>query len=215
MIKYIIIFLVFINAISVNAEIITSNILGRNYSNTFQSKLKMNQSNIITTGNPTSRKQNRLYPKHCPQCRHQNPFLSPNELSALEKYALNRTYHRENDLARLERLENLAFGSTQYGDIGSRYANVENAILSRPQYKTKNTLLSNLANYFGGQTTGFTPNITPYNSLEGFTSNPYGFTTSPGYNNNNIEQYSNGIFGGGWGISGSDFGTGSSIRILD
>ena len=74
---------------------------------------------------------------------------------------------------------------------------------------------NNIANYFAGQATGYTPNITQYNNLGGFTSNPYAFTPVPGYNNNNFEQYSNGIFGGGWGMSGSNYGTGSSIRILD
>ena len=138
--------------------------------------------------------------------------LSP----ALEKYALRKTYGRENELQRLERLENLAFGAVQSGNPVIRFKNVENAILSRPQYNTKQSLLNNVANYFAGQTTGFTPSITSYpnyTNLGGFSSNPYMFT--PKYSNSNYEQYSNGIFGGGWGMRGSDFGTGSSIRILD
>lgn len=187
---------------------------GNLMNNNFNSKLKMNQPKTIITGNNNYR-PNRLYPHHCPECHYNHSYLSKNDLNALEKYALNRTYKRENDLARLERLENLAFGATQYGDIHSRYKNVENAILSRPQYNQKRSMLSNIANYFVGQSTGFTPNLIPYNSLGGFSSNPYAFTPAPGYNNNSFEQYSNGIFGGGWGVSGSDYGTGSSVRILD
>lgn len=185
---------------------------------TFNSKLKMNQPKTIMAGSSGSRRHNRLYPQHCPNCHNYNPYLSKNDLNALEKYALNKTYRRENDLQRLERLENLAFGSTQYGDLHSRYKNVENAILSRPQYNTKHSVLNNIANYFSGQTTGFTPGLMTYptyNNLGGFSSNPYLFTPSPRYNNNTYEQYSNGIFGGGWGVSGNDFGTGSSVRILD
>ncbi len=140
------------------------------------------------------------------------------DLNALEKYALNKTYRRESDLERLERLENLAFGATQFGDLDRRFSNVERAILSRPKSQPQQSLLNNLANYFSGQATGFTPNLTPYprmNNLGGFTSNPYLFTPNPNYNSNRFENYSNGLFGGGWRQSGHNFGTGSSIRILD
>ena len=210
MIKFIICLIVFSNILPTFASI-------NSYNNNFQSKLKMNQpkNQIIYDG---SRRQNRSHPHHCPECHYNNPYISHNDLNALEKYALNKTYRRESNLERLERLENLAFGATQNGDIYSRYRNVENAILSRPKYGTKNSLLNNIANYFAGQATGFTPNLIPYNgytNLGGFSSNPYAFTPTPGYNNNSFEQYSNGIFGGGWGISGHDYGTGSSVRILD
>ena len=185
------------------------------YADTFSSKLKMNQPKTIISTYEGSRRQNRLHPHHCPQCHYNNPYLSSSELNALEKYAMNKTYRRENDLRRLERLENLAFGATQNGDLFSRYKNVEEAILSRPQYKQKQSFLGNLANYFAGQATGFTPSMMPYSNLGGFTSNPYAFTPNPGYQNNNFEQYSNGIFSGGWGHMGQDYGTGSSVRILD
>ena len=157
-----------------------------------------------------------------PHYRHQrnqyNHFLSKNDLNALEQYAMNKSYYRDNDIQRLERLENLAFGATQIGDIHTRYRNVENAILSRPKYNTKQSLINNLANYFSGQATGFTPSFNTsqnYSNLGGFSNNPYMFTPTPGYDNTRFEQYSNGIFGGGWGVSGQNFGTGSSVRILD
>lgn len=186
--------------------------------NSFNSKLRMNQPKTTVIGHTGSRRHNRISPHKSSCYRRYNPFFSKNDLDALEKYSLNKTYKRENDIRRLERLEDLAFGATQTGDLYSRYKNVENAILSRPQYKTKSSLLNNVANYFAGQATGFTPNLLPYpdyNSLGGFTARPYAYMPTPGYSNNNIEQYSNGIFGGGWGFSGSNYGTGSSVRILD
>ena len=210
MFRFIISFLVLASLIPVSANTSFSTM-----NNGFNSKLRMNQPKNIITSYP-SRRQNRIYPQHCPQCHHMNPYLSSSDLNALEKYALNKTYRRENDLQRLERLENLAFGATQVGDLNSRYQNVENAIISRPKYGTKSSLLNNIANYFVGQSTGFTPALVPnttYGNLGGFNSNPYLFT--PSYDNNRFEQYSNGIFGGGWGHAGGNLGTGSSIRILD
>lgn len=167
-----------------------------------------------------SRRNSRIYPRYCPSCNIRNHYLSKSDLSALEKYALNKTYRRESDLARLERLENLAFGATQYGNLDNRLQNVETAILSRPQYKNKASVLSNLANYFSGQPTGFTPNILPYsvNDVYGtFNSTPYLFTNSPnnGFNRSNIEGYSNGPWSHSLGSSIENFGTGSSIRIID
>ena len=110
----------------------------------------------------------------------------------------------------------MAFGAIQDGDLITRYQNVEQAILSRPQYKTKQSVLSNIANYLGGQTTGFTPSLIPYSSIDGygsFSTNPSVY--SPKYSTTKFEQYSNGIFGGGWGMSNGNFGSGSSIKILD
>lgn len=213
MFKYFICFLILINTTQVFANYYN------NYSNSnFSSKLKMNQPKTIIAGSSNRRQIPHFHPQYCPQCNINNPYLLNKDLNTLEKYALNKTYQRENSLQRLERLENLAFGATQYGDIQSRYQNVENAILSRPKYGTKNSILKNLATYFSGQTTGFTPNLIPYstfNNLGGFSSNPYLFTPNNGYRNNSLEQYSNGIFGGGWGNSFNNYGTGSSIKILD
>ena len=214
MFRAIVFLFLFFNFIPAEADIITT----RAFNNNFNSKLKMNQPKTIYTSPEISRRQARLFQKHCPQCHHYNPYLSKEDLYALEKYALNKTYRRENDLQRLERLENLAFGASQSGDILSRYKNVENAILSRPKFETKKSLVNNIANYFTGQPTGFTPNLiqTPtYNNFGGFSSNPYLLTPGSNYGNYNYEQYSNGIFGGGWGISGQNFGTGSSVKILD
>jgi len=198
--------------------LLTLTIITPVFSQSFNSNLKMNQPKTIISTYETHNRTNRIHPHFCHDCHNSNPYLSKRELNALEKYALNKTFRRENDLRRLERLENLAFGATQNGDINTRYRNVENAILTRPKYGTKQSLWNNITNYFAGQTTGFTPNLIPYpsyNNLGGFTARPYAFMPNPGYSNNNIEQYSNGIFGGGWGYSGNDYGTNSSVRILD
>ena len=204
MIKLIIYLLVF--TISTPAFANFSNL---NNNNNFSSRLNINRPKTIIATRSNGLQNQRLHRHHS---------LTKQKLNALEKHALNKTYNRESYLERLERLENLTFGATQYGDLENRYRNVENAIYSRPQYKTKNSLLNNIANYFSGEATGFTPNLIPYptyNNLGGFSSNPYTYHPNNGFNNNSYEQYSNGIFGGGWGYSGHDYGTGSSIRILD
>lgn len=185
--------------------------------NNFNSKLNLNQPKTIIATRSNELQNQRFRRHHCPEC-HYNHSLTKQKLNTLEKHSLNKTFNRESDLERLERLENLAFGATQYGNLENRYRNIENAIYSRPQYKAKNSLLNKIANYFSGESTGFTPNLIPYpnyNNLGGFSSNPYMYHPNNGFNNNSFEQYSNGIFGGGWGYSGHDYGTGSSIRILD
>lgn len=153
-----------------------------------------------------------------PYYRNYNYYQSevlPKDLSALEKYSMNKIYPRESTVKRLERLEDLAFGSIQSGDIESRYKNVETAILSRPQNNIKRTALGTLTNYFRGQTTGVTPSI--YDGFSNFMPAYDNFmhNGSSGYGNTRINQYSNGIFGGGYGIHHNNFGNGSSIRILD
>ena len=196
--------------------------LSMNFANAFESKLKMNKPNVIIASHENAR-QKFYFPPHHYNDYHQNNYLSHGNLNALEKYALNKTYRKESDLARLERLENLAFGATQLGDLDSRYTNVEQAILSRPKYKTKNSMLGSIANFLAGTPTGYTPAIDsnfypPSMGLPaglGFSNFGGNFYPAPGYMNQNFEQYSNGPFGGGWGISSQNYGTGSSVRILD
>ena len=140
--------------------------LSMNFANAFESKLKMNKPNTIIATHEGRYRQSH-YPNHhqhyphynCPECHYNGDYLSHGNLNALEKYALNKTYRKESDLTRLERLENLAFGATQLGDLDSRYTNVEQAILSRPKYKTKNSMLGSLANFLAGTPTGYTPAI--------------------------------------------------------
>ena len=144
----------------------------------------------------------------------QRPKIPLDELSALEKYTYNKTYTREYPLARLERLETSAFGAIQQGNLSTRFKNVENALLARENYSpnyyrtSRRNIWGNLADYFIGQPTGITPSITsPY--YQGY--NPiYG----QNYGNQRYEQFSNGIFGGGYNLMNQSLGNGSSIRIL-
>ncbi len=151
-----------------------------------------------------------------PYYRHRNYYQTevlPRDLSALEKYSMNRVYSRENSLRRLERLENIAFGSIQSGDIRSRYKNVEAAILSKPKYSTQRTALRKLSNYFLGQTTGYTPSL--YDSMGNNYFPLYDNYNGNIYGNSRMNQYSNGIFGGGCSLFNSNLGNGSSVRIFD
>ena len=153
-----------------------------------------------------------------PYYRHRNYYQSevlPRDLSALERYSMNKVYTRETPLQRLERLEDLAFGSVQSGDIAPRYHNVESAILSRPKPSFKRTALGTLTNYFRGQSTGVTPSI--YDSFYNFMPAYDNFihNSSNNYGNTRINQYSNGIFGGGYSLLNNNVGNGSTVRILD
>ena len=139
-------------------------------------------------------------------------YLPRENLSALEKYTLNRAYPRENPVLRLERLENLAFGSIQSGDLETRYKKVENAILSRPKAVTKKSALGNIVSYFAGQPTGITPPV--YNSYHYPNTDTGFYNYHPSYGNQRYNQYSNGIFGHGYSLMNSGFGNGSSVTIL-
>lgn len=141
-----------------------------------------------------------------------NPMRLPaGSLNALERYALNRSYARENDLQRLERLENLAFGAVQNGDISTRYRQVENAILARPKYNSyRNSFRNSLGNYIAGQATGVTPSIITQDLMPSYST---GF--APQYTNSNVMQYSSFPFGlNGYRIMNNNYGTSSGIRML-
>jgi len=128
------------------------------------------------------------------------------DINELEKYAMNRNFTKDSDLTRLERLETIAFGAVQEGDIHSRYNNARNVLLSRPKQNPRNSILKNISNYFNGQLTGFTPpinssntNIHPYSS--GYERDYYSESISPWGRNFKTNHY---------GI-----GSGTGIRILD
>ena len=106
----------------------------------------------------------------------------------------------------MERLEEIAFGAVQNGDLARRYKNVESVLLSRPKYKTRDNIISTLGNIVFGQPTGFTPNITTqelsgYDQFAPFGGDYFtpGYRGLSNYGNNMVEHYSNGLFGGGWG----------------
>ena len=126
-----------------------------------------------------------------------------NNLNLLEEYAFNKTYKRDADLKRLERLEELAFGAVQSGDYDTRYRNVETAIRSRPKNNyEKKSLLSSISDYFFGQMTGCTPSILTQDLTPGFTRNA-------------SESFSNGIFGSGYNNFSHNYGSNSGVHILD
>ncbi len=126
-----------------------------------------------------------------------------NNLNLLEEYAFNKTFKRDENLKRLERLEELAFGAVQSGDYDTRYRNVETAILSRPKNNyEKKSLLSSIGDYFSGQLTGFTPSILTQDLTPGFTRNAN-------------ESFSNGIFGSGYNNFSHNYGSNSGVHILD
>lgn len=139
------------------------------------------------------------------------------DIRSLEEYSMNRSFGRESDLERIERLEMQAFGAIQQGDIVSRYENVRNAILSRPKQNYRTSLLRNIGTYFNGQMTGYTPSLSSFGSSNPFMTPMSGFTTTnypSTYGNNSITEYS-GPFGRGYRVN--NFGTGSSagVRIID
>ena len=167
---------------------------------------------VITTQTPYNYGYG-TYPYNKYQPYHHNyhhaSVLPKSDLTALERYALKKNYSRESDIRRLERLEDLAFGSIQTGDLITRYRNVENAILARPQNNFRNSLINTIGNYFSGQTTGFTPSLNS-NFMPGITS---GFV--PSYGNTRYDEFSNGIFGHGFRVNNQNYGTGSNIHLLD
>lgn len=224
--RLILLIFLLINICTANAEIIRTSPYNmyrptnRNY--TVHNNYRYNNPQRLMR---TNRYRQRQYYNHCPQCHHNNYFRPPikiNNIKKLEKYAMNRTFSNEDDITRLERLEELAFGAIQNGDISTRYNNVENAILARPPYKTKTSVLGTIGSFLAGQATGITPNITSqelngFNNFSTFGGNYFSpvIRPYPSYSNNMVEQYSNGIFSGGWTNLGSDYGTGSSVRILE
>jgi len=130
------------------------------------------------------------------------------DIQALEKYALDRSYSRDNNLARLQRLEMQAFGAVQQGDPYTRYKNVRSALLSRPKQNYKTSVLRTLSDYFSGQLTGYTPSVDNY-SLENDN-----FSVSPSFGQSFDTNYRT-PFGRGQRTYNYGAGSSSSVRILD
>lgn len=153
--------------------------------------------------------------------KHNNSYFS--DIAALEKYALNKTYKRDSDLERLQRLEMATFGSIQNGNLDSRYDTVSNAILSRPKQNFKTSFLKNLSNYLSGQMTGYTPSLFDNrNAYYGSNYNPnyypntFSQTSYPStYDNGRIVEYGSGPFNTGYRINNFQTGSSSGITILD
>lgn len=194
--------------------------------NTFNSKLRMNRPSVTVSD---YRNTTRSYRKqHCPTChsngeyfRHYNRPIPKSSLKKLEKHVWGKHFSNETEQSRLERLEEIAFGAVQSGDLSRRYKNVESVLLSRPKYKTRDNIISTLGNIVFGQPTGFTPNITTqelsgYDQFAPFGGDYFapGYRGLSSYGNNMIEHYSNGLFRGGWGSFHNNVGSGSGVTIL-
>ena len=133
--------------------------------------------------------------------RHSSVF---HDINDLERYALNRNFTKDSDQVRLERLETLAFGAVQEGDIYTRYDNVRDAILTRPKPNYKTSLLRNISDYFSGQLTGYTPSMTTTNPS--FYSSDYGQSSTTEY----ISPWGRGYRTYNYGA-----GSGTGVHILD
>lgn len=214
------------NLSSANADIIRTSPynLYRPYSKnqTFYNNHKHHNPQRLMRANRYQQKVYNSYPRYYKNPYLNQPYKKINNFKKLEKYAMNKTFSRESDLSRLERLEELAFGTIQSGDFSTRYNNVENAIYSRPPYKTNTSVLETIGSFLTGQATGMTPNITAqelngFNNFSTFSGNHFSpvLRPYPFYSNNMVESYSNGLFNRGFSTFGNDYGTGSSIRILD
>jgi len=143
------------------------------------------------------------YPSHAGVQRRNYSSLS--DINELERYVFNRNFTRDCDEVRLERLETLAFGAVQEGDISTRYNNVRASLLSRPKPNYKPSLLQSISEFFSGQLTGFTPSINNAYSSDIYPSD---------YKTSSYSSF-NGPFGKGYRINNYEMGTGSGIQFLD
>lgn len=195
--------------------------------NSFNSKLKMNRPNVTVSNYRNNIRSHRN--NHCPTChsngnyyRQFNRPISKSALKKLEKHVWGKHFSNESEHSRLERLEEMAFGAVQSGDLSQRYQNVESVLHSRPKYKTRDSIIGALGNLILGQPTGFTPNITAqelngYDQFAPFGGDYFapGYRGLSSYGNNMVEHYSNGLFGGGWGNFHNSTGSGTGVHILD
>ena len=133
------------------------------------------------------------------------------DIDDLERYAFNKNFTKDGDRIRLERLETLAFGAVQEGDMNTRYDNVRNAILTRPKPNTKASLLRNLSDYLNGQMTGFTPSVSN-TAADNFFNNSY--PVSSDYGKRSYTNYSS-PWGNGYRTNSYGIGSGSGVHILD
>ena len=138
--------------------------------------------------------------------RSRNNYSRFSDINELERYAMNRNFTRDSDITRLERLETLAFGAVQHGDINARYENVRGAILTRPKQDYKTSLIRSIGDYFAGRLTGYTPNI----NQDDFDSDMY----SSSFGKSSAVNYSS-SWGSGYRTNRYGNGSGMGVHILD
>ena len=133
------------------------------------------------------------------------------DIGYLEQYLWDKNYARNNNLARLEKLERQTFGAIQQGDFETRLQNVRSAILSRPKQNYKTSVLRSIGDYFSGQATGFTPPINQYPYTNQPYSNSYYF---PNFGKSNEFFYST-PYGRGYQMNNSSRSSGMGVHILN
>ena len=121
-----IVLLIFITHIS---SVMANTINSSPYFSQYPSKLKTYNTSSSTNRyyNPQrlyrgNQYRQKVYNRYCPHCHHQNYYHQPikiNNLKRLEKHVWGKSYSSEDDITRLERLENLAFGNL-YGGGNAR-----------------------------------------------------------------------------------------------
>lgn len=131
-----------------------------------------------------------------------------NDLSHVERYLFNRTFTKENNISRINRIENELFNKT-YGSMS--FSNRMNNVLANYQnqynrgyynanntgyYTTNSTLKNRIINNLVGQPTGYTPPLR-YPYMNGFNrsyNGSYYGTNGWGYHNSYRPTY------GGMGV---------------
>lgn len=156
-------------------------------------------NNSFYNRNPINRSLIRTKPRN---------ISSNNDLSRMEKALFRKSYNNENINSRLDRLEENMYGRHIPGTLGDRYRNLANSFnYNNPGYYSKYSnygyypypplpkmsLWDRITNYFTGTSTGTSP------SMDGFFA----------------EQYSTYPWGRGYYSSNKNYGTGSTVRILD
>ena len=165
---------------------------------------------------------NRTYPKLNFEQRINNIVVnyrnnsSFSGLSKLEERIFSENFSNEPAERRISRLEEKVFGTIQSGNLHNRYRNLQKAGTSYAnnrlikQYGTPvirtgggwRGLAGSLGNFFNGfgngYPTGYTPQIySPYNNFP-----------TPAF-----QQFNNSNHG--WGYNGTDYGSGTTVHILD
>lgn len=155
---------------------------------------------------------NQMHPYRHRHNYYRNNCNGLNDLSAMEKSLFKRSYNNENLNSRLERLEENMYGRRIPGTISERYRNLSNSFVYNnpgtyydtystnngysfypPASMPKTSLWDKVTNYFTGTSTGLSP------AMDGFYS----------------EQFVKTPFGSGVYSQNKNYGTGSSVTILD
>lgn len=158
------------------------------------------------------------------------PNISKNVLSKIEAKVLHQSFPENSIELRIERLEQRIFGAVQSGDIDSRYEALMTAArnynpnpINTAYYPNPITaggwksILNNLGNsMLGGNMTGFTPPINPYDN---YGNNP-AYNSNAGLNPGTSGMYrgsrtNNGFGGYSYHDDFTNYGSGTGVTILD